>query len=153
MFPNCCCVTGVLNVQHNKPQSVYLLWKCKIILESLMLLHWYLRYSCLYKQSNTKWHLELSVTVSQDVSVHLATHAHMVVLNQPSVALALFSRCLDSPHVTGARQVIKIPLDLCSSNCTQIKFICVIIKLTHHDAQVSIVWRDHLCRLHARWVV
>lgn len=91
-----------------------------VILESVMLLHWYLRYSCLYKQSNTEWQLELSVTVSQDVSAHLATRAHMVVLNQPSVALALFSHCLDSPHVTGAQQVIKIPLDLYSSNCTQI---------------------------------
>ncbi len=51
--------------------------------------------------------LNLNLIVSQDVSAHLDMHAQIVVLSQPSVALALFSLHLDSRLVTPAHQVIK----------------------------------------------
>ncbi|KAF3692794.1 Sushi, von Willebrand factor type A, EGF and pentraxin domain-containing protein 1 [Channa argus] len=55
--------------------------------------------------------------VLQDVSVSLAIHAHMVVLNPPFVVLALFSLHLDSPFVTSAHQVSLVDLQLSLASC------------------------------------
>ncbi len=65
--------------------------------------------------------LYIYLTVSQDISAHLAMRARMEVLSQPSVALALFSLHLDNPLVTPAHQVIeKAPVHwhACVERCT-----------------------------------
>ncbi|KAG7238707.1 hypothetical protein INR49_031223, partial [Caranx melampygus] len=49
-------------------------------------------------------HHDQRLDISQDVSAHLAMHAHLAVLSQPSVDLALFSILLDSQLVTPAHQ-------------------------------------------------
>ncbi|KAE8295324.1 hypothetical protein D5F01_LYC06250 [Larimichthys crocea] len=54
-------------------------------------------------------HQDQCLDISQDVSAHLATRAHMVVLSRPSVALALFSLHLGSQLVSPAQQDIFVP--------------------------------------------
>lgn len=117
----------------------------------------YTHYSCFHcKKGNTRWQFELYLTVLQDVSAHLATRAHMVVLSRPSVALALFSLHLGSQLVSPAQQVIKKPPVNSHVSC-KVYTNKAIWRLsqneTHHCAQVSTVQRVHLYLPRVQWAV
>lgn len=56
---------------------------------------------------NNCYNNEFKKSFLQITSARLATRANMVVLSQPSVALALSSLCLGSQLVTSVHQVFK----------------------------------------------